>query len=85
MSFAIPLFAMLPPTPLHIDVKMHYLNYVLIVRSEKGKSTTQILFYLRKSEVIATYIEERYFVNLNAFVINGGYKSVFWLMPFGFN
>ncbi|MGD1809730.1 translocation/assembly module TamB domain-containing protein [Dapis sp. BLCC M126] len=73
-SFAIPQLAELPPPPLDIDIeKLSFpkLN-VTIEPSEKGKSATPILLDLSKSEVLAEDEEERWLINLNGKVLNGG-------------
>ncbi|NEQ36843.1 MAG: DUF748 domain-containing protein [Okeania sp. SIO3I5] len=73
-SFAIPLLAELPPPPLDIDIErlsFPKLN-VTIEPAVKEKSATPILLDLGKSEVLATDNEERWIVNLNGKVIDGG-------------
>ena len=73
-SFAIPQLAKLPPPPLDIDIeKLSFpkLN-ATIEPSVKEKSATPILLDLGKSEVLATNNEERWLVNLNGKVIDGG-------------
>ncbi|MGD1714431.1 translocation/assembly module TamB domain-containing protein [Dapis sp. BLCC M172] len=73
-SFAIPQLAQLPPPPLDIDIeKLSFpkLN-VTIEPSAKGKSATPILLDLSKSEVLAEDEEERWLINLNGKVLNGG-------------
>ncbi len=73
-SFAIPQLAELPPPPLDIDIeKLSFpeLN-VSIQPSEKGNSSTPILLDLSKTDVRSKDKGERWLVNLNGKVIDGG-------------